>query len=67
MGALGTSHSERGLTYYEVALSGHMYVLGDLFDVLCGLLIALVLQGSAVLSEGTCSLYAEESITDTHL
>ncbi|EIW62224.1 alpha/beta-hydrolase [Trametes versicolor FP-101664 SS1] len=24
MGALGTSHSERGLTYYEVALSGHM-------------------------------------------
>jgi len=25
MGAMGTSHSERGLTYYEVALSGHMY------------------------------------------
>ncbi|KAI0368444.1 alpha/beta-hydrolase [Pilatotrama ljubarskyi] len=24
MGALGTSHTERGLTYYEVALSGHM-------------------------------------------
>ncbi|KAI0771695.1 alpha/beta-hydrolase [Trametes elegans] len=24
MGALGTAHSERGLTYYEVALSGHM-------------------------------------------
>ncbi|KAI0820727.1 alpha/beta-hydrolase [Trametes gibbosa] len=24
MGALGTSHSERGLTYFEVALSGHM-------------------------------------------
>ena len=27
MGALGTTHTERGLTYYEVALSGHMYVL----------------------------------------
>ena len=26
MGALGNVHSERGLTYYEVALSGHMYV-----------------------------------------
>ena len=26
MGALGTAHSERGLTYYEVALSGHMCV-----------------------------------------
>ncbi|OSD01947.1 alpha/beta-hydrolase [Trametes coccinea BRFM310] len=24
MGALGTAHSERGLTYFEVALSGHM-------------------------------------------
>jgi len=24
--SLGTSHSERGLTYFEVALSGHMYV-----------------------------------------
>ncbi|KAI0317696.1 alpha/beta-hydrolase [Amylostereum chailletii] len=24
MGALGTSHTERGLTYYEVNLSGHM-------------------------------------------
>ncbi|CCM04963.1 uncharacterized protein FIBRA_07160 [Fibroporia radiculosa] len=23
-GALGTAHSERGLTYYEVQLSGHM-------------------------------------------
>ena len=26
VGALGNMHSERGLTYYEVALSGHMYV-----------------------------------------
>ena len=26
MGALGNVHTERGLTYYEVALSGHMYV-----------------------------------------
>ena len=26
MGALGTTHTERGLTYFEVALSGHMYV-----------------------------------------
>lgn len=26
MGALGRMHSERGLTYYEVALSGHMCV-----------------------------------------
>jgi carboxypeptidase D len=24
VGAYGTMHSERGLTYYEVALSGHM-------------------------------------------
>ena len=24
MGALGNVHSERGLTYFEVALSGHM-------------------------------------------
>ena len=24
VGALGTSHTERGLTYYEVDLSGHM-------------------------------------------
>lgn len=24
VGALGTAHSERGLTYYEVELSGHM-------------------------------------------
>ena len=28
MGALGTTHTERGLTFYEVALSGHMYVAG---------------------------------------
>ena len=27
VGALGNMHSERGLTYVEVALSGHMYVL----------------------------------------
>ena len=27
IGALGTVHQERGLTYYEVNLSGHMYVL----------------------------------------
>ena len=26
MGALGNVHTERGLTYYEVALSGHMCV-----------------------------------------
>ena len=26
VGALGTSHTERGLTYFEVALSGHMCV-----------------------------------------
>jgi len=25
VGALGTSHTERGLTYVEVELSGHMY------------------------------------------
>ena len=24
VGALGTTHTERGLTYYEVELSGHM-------------------------------------------
>ena len=24
IGAVGTAHSERGLTYYEVELSGHM-------------------------------------------
>ena len=24
VGALGTTHTERGLTYYEVKLSGHM-------------------------------------------
>ena len=27
MGALGRTHTERGLTFYEVALSGHMCVL----------------------------------------
>ena len=27
MGALGRVHSERGLTFYEVELSGHMCVL----------------------------------------
>ena len=32
MGALGQTHTERGLTYYEVALSGHMCVL---LHVLC--------------------------------
>ena len=26
IGALGNVHEERGLTYYEVVLSGHMYV-----------------------------------------
>ena len=26
IGALGTTHTERGLTYYEVELSGHMCV-----------------------------------------
>ena len=26
IGALGRTHTERGLTYYEVALSGHMCV-----------------------------------------
>ena len=27
VGALGTAHTERGLTYIEVELSGHMWVL----------------------------------------
>ena len=27
IGPLGRTHTERGLTYYEVALSGHMCVL----------------------------------------
>ena len=27
MGALGRTHTERGLTFYEVALSGHMCVI----------------------------------------
>ena len=27
VGALGTVHTERGLTYYEVALCGHMCVI----------------------------------------
>ena len=27
MGALGTAHTERGLTYYEVELSGHECVV----------------------------------------
>ena len=26
MGAMGTAHTERGLTYIEVVLSGHMWV-----------------------------------------
>ena len=29
MGALGQTHTERGLTFYEVALSGHMCVAGS--------------------------------------
>jgi hypothetical protein len=27
IGSMGQTHTERGLTYFEVALSGHMYVL----------------------------------------
>jgi len=27
IGALGRTHTERGLTYYEVALCGHMCVI----------------------------------------
>ena len=34
MGALGNVHSERGLTYFEVALSGHMYVFRLVLGVL---------------------------------
>ena len=29
VGALGTTHTERGLTYYEVELSGHMCVISS--------------------------------------
>lgn len=55
MGALGTAHSERGLTYFEVALSGHMCVppvlpcpsLVSLLTMCCA-----VSQGAAVLPEG---------------
>lgn len=32
VGALGTTHTERGLTYFEVELSGHMYVESCLQD-----------------------------------
>ena len=49
MGALGNMHSERGLTYYEVALSGHMYVL--VLPYLHTMLTEFV-QGTTVLSEG---------------
>ena len=31
VGALGRTHTERGLTYYEVALSGHMCVTPTCF------------------------------------
>ena len=31
IGALGRTHTERGLTYYEVALSGHMCVQPHMF------------------------------------
>ena len=32
VGALGTTHTERGLTYFEVELSGHMCVESCLRD-----------------------------------
>jgi hypothetical protein len=32
VGALGTAHTERGLTYFEVELSGHMSVPPSLFS-----------------------------------
>lgn len=34
VGALGTTHTERGLTYFEVELSGHMCVI-NCFIVSC--------------------------------
>ena len=33
IGALGTTHTERSLTYYEVALSGHMCVIPSIFTL----------------------------------
>ena len=44
-------HSERGLTYYEVALSGHM--LADFFPCLIDTFTHHILQGSTVFTKGT--------------
>ena len=62
MGALGRTHTERGLTFYEVALSGHMCVLTSrdhpyeklttVSDVACPSALDHE-QGPAVLAQGT--------------
>ena len=55
MGALGNVHTERGLTYYEVALSGHMCVSFHVCDETLANHTAQM-QGPPVLAEGTCWL-----------
>ncbi len=52
MGALGNVHSERGLTYYEVALSGHMYVLHSLLSMALLTKLCRVPQFSPQVSSG---------------
>ena len=60
MGALGTTHTERGLTFYEVALSGHMCVAGSV-RVSTGSLIIRNVAGSRNSRPG----YVESSLQET--
>lgn len=49
VGALGTAHTERGLTYVEVALSGHMWVQWRMSSCLLDI---DVIQGTAIFASG---------------
>ena len=46
IGALGNLHSERGLTYIEVVLSGHMYV----YCICCHSKGLILVKGSPILT-----------------
>jgi len=50
VGALGNAHSERGLTYVEISLAGHMYVVVVDHTYVCGADRAA--QGTAILACG---------------
>jgi hypothetical protein len=56
VGALGTSHTERGLTYVEVELSGHMYETFSYFKT--SSVLILISQGATIFARCCVPDYA---------